>query len=120
MTRQSEIPRTFTNLLEIEQGFKSVISIFFKLKISYYIKHEDLKKYMGCFIDCTSLGAENGGSSARKLKVPALNTPDGSKFHRRRTTGRNDRLNWSFLQLGITKANSPGAAAALALRAARR
>ena len=53
----------------------------------------------------------------KRLKVPPINTLDGSKFHRRAVAGRNDRLNLSVLQRGIPKANSPRDAEALVLRA---
>ena len=54
----------------------------------------------------------------KELKVPPLNTPDGSKFYRRTSAGWNDRLNWSVLQCGITDVNSLRAAETPVSRAA--
>ena len=48
-----------------------------------------------------------------------LSTPDDSKFHSRTAASRNNRLNLSDTQRGITKANSSRAAEALVLRAAK-
>ena len=52
----------------------------------------------------------------KKLKVPPLNAPNGSYFHRRTAA---DRLNYSILQRGITKANLPRAAKAQVVRSAK-
>ena len=54
----------------------------------------------------------------KELKVPLLNMPNGSTFHRRAAAGKNDRLNASLLQHGIAKPSSPRAAEALVLWAA--
>ena len=42
--------------------------------------------------------------------MPPLSTFSGRKFHMRPATGKHDRVNWSVLQRGITKANSHRAA----------
>ena len=46
----------------------------------------------------------------KELKMPPLNTPGGSNFHRRRAAGINDPVNLSVLQRENTKGNSPRAA----------
>ena len=42
-----------------------------------------------------------------ELKMPPLNTPDGSKFHIRAAAGINYELNWPILQPVVTKLTRP-------------